>query len=349
LSKQQEKKEKSSLQSDLAISVEFNRIMHAMKAPIATGNEGQIKDLVIRAIQCLSRRPDDEIKPLDRISQKLRDLGIDHNVAKYVQPESLAHTNNDEVEAKDEAKSGYQVGKKRFALSTKVIGRIEELHQRVRTVEEAIVDIYNECRLEGMDILLIRELVNELLGMYSTRTIRRTLPDELKQEQKPSPTRRISLANVDKMSTIDDNNPLEDSEDHRSEAQITTEVSKSLYVNRPEDPEVEQALEERPVKDRMYIERLEKESQYRLEELNKKQEQIQVLTSKVEGYEDALTKFQSASDPKLQTSKPGKIWMYPFDWILEIQYAAAYKQGLQIDHDGSKVTNVTRITGLERR
>ena len=339
---EKQKKGKTTLASDLAISVEFNRIVHAMKAPIATGDERILRELAEKAKQCLSKRPDDEIKPSDRINLRLKDLGIDYDINKALSPSS---PNQTEVQPK----AGYQVGKKRFALSTRVIGRIEELHQRVRTVEEAIVDIYNECKKDGMDNSLIRELINELFGIYSPRTIRRALPDELKQQQRPSPTRGISLARVEGGAANDDNNPLEDSEDHRSEAQITTEVSKSLYVNRPEDPEVEEALEERPVKDQMSIERLEKESNHRLEELNKKQEQIQVLNTRIEGYEDALTKFQSASDPTLQTNKPGKIWMYPFDWILEIQYAAAYKQGLEIEHDGSKVTHVTRITGLERR
>ena len=313
--------------------------MHAMKAPIATGNEREIRALAEKAIECLSRRTDDEIAPIERINQKLRDFGINYDINKVLQQHS-----NPKQQVEVVSKTGYEIGKKSFALSTAMIGAVEELHQRVRTLGEAILAIYNQGIKDGMDNLLIREIIDACLSSYYTKkAILAELPDELKDargKHEHSSSRR---------GKNDDNNPLEDSEDHRSEAQITTEVSKSLYVNRPEDPEVEEALEERPVKDRMYIERLEKESKYRLEELNKKQEQIQVLNTKVQGYEDALTKFQTASDPKLQTSQPGKIWMYPFDWILEIQYAAAYKQGLEIEHDGSKVTHVTRITGLERR
>lgn len=339
MSKQQENKKESTLKSDLAISVEFSRIMHAMKAPIATGNEREIRALAEKAIECLSRRTDDEIIPIERINQKLRDFGINYDINKVLQQHS-----NPKQQVEVVSKTGYEIGKKSFALSTAMIGAVEELHQRVRTLGEAILAIYNQGIKDGMDNLLIREIIDACLSSYYTKkAILAELPDELKDargKHEHSSSRR---------GKNDDNNPLEDSEDHRSEAQITTEVSKSLYVNRPEDPEVEEALEERPVKDRMYIERLEKESKYRLEELNKKQEQIQVLNTKVQGYEDALTKFQTASDPKLQTSQPGKIWMYPFDWILEIQYAAAYKQGLEIEHDGSKVTHVTRITGLERR
>jgi len=341
MSKQQENKKESTLKSDLAISVEFSRIMHAMKAPIATGNEREIRALAEKAIECLSRRTDDEIAPIERINQKLRDFGINYDINKVLQQHS-----NPKQQVEVVSKTGYEIGKKSFALSTAMIGAVEELHQRVRTLGEAILAIYNQGIKDGMDNLLIREIIDACLSSYYTKkAILAELPDELKDargKHEHSSSRR---------GKNDDNNPLEDSEDHRSEAQITTEVSKSLhYADKPEDPEVEQALEERPVKDRMYIERLEKESKYRLEELNKKQEQIQVLNTKVNGYEDALTKFQSASDPSLQQiSKPGKIRMFPFDFLLEIQYAAAYKQAVELEHDGSKVTNVTRITGLERR
>src|SRR5262252_11011463 len=84
MSKQQENKKESTLKSDLEISVEFSRIMHAMKAPIATGNEREIRALAEKAIECLSRRTDDEIAPIERINQKLRDLGIDYDIRKVL-------------------------------------------------------------------------------------------------------------------------------------------------------------------------------------------------------------------------------------------------------------------------
>jgi len=321
--------------------------MHAMKAPIATGNEQQISEIAERAIQCLSKRSDDEIAPIERINQKLRDLGIDYDIRKVLRSN---------LGLKEAAK---QVEK---SIVKNEIGKVLKTTIEATEAPRELVEKIREFIHAGYQAKTkLQELYDEIVELAKSRNIdEKSLSLLIKGAMKEMGYTKEQVyyrmggrRNLHELQYKNDKeNPIEDSEDHRSEVQITSEVNRSLYVNRPEDPEVEQVLEEqRPVKDQMYIERLEKESNHRLEELNKKQEQIQVLNTRIEGYEDALTKFQSASDPTLQTNnnKPGKIWMYPFDWILEIQYAAAYKQGLEMEHDGTNVTKVTRITGLERR
>src|SRR5215831_18983846 len=123
-----------------------------MRELIAEGNETKIRTNFERWIRIYSEVTG-EADGIDVLEKRLQEMALaSPGVARVIAGDPPPAAEPNQIERVLEgAKVEYQIGKKRVMLSTGMIGDIEEFHQRVRTVGEAIVKIWNRGKKEGMD------------------------------------------------------------------------------------------------------------------------------------------------------------------------------------------------------
>lgn len=105
--------------------------------------------------------------------------------------------------------SKYTIEDKEFSVSPTMHGLLKRVEASLMTAKQAIMEIVDQGRIDGLPNFQIREIVDAILGKYSQRMIVKALPKDLKRtytiEEKPAKTSTSELSSeVDAKKSIED-------------------------------------------------------------------------------------------------------------------------------------------------